>query len=269
MPESLESFLSTAQLAAMEAGNLALRQFMRIHVLREKKMSTDEVTSVDIACEKKIVKILKQSFPQHTIFTEERQLPRNRGKFSWWVDPLDGSVSYFFGLPYWGVSLALISGGEPIVGVIYFPLTRDLFWAVKGGGAYRNYEKIVVSTAGSLAQGVVGVDYGYKGERDEGLREVTARIIDQVKYVVTYACTVGALALVAEGKLVGYIHHMARRFDLAAGALLISEAGGKISDTQGRPINWQETVPVHCLATNGRVQHQLLALLRRIPRQSG
>lgn len=261
-PESLESFLSIAQLAAMEAGNLALRHFTRIHVLREKKMSTDEVTSVDIVCEKKIVKILKQNFPRHTIFTEERQLPRTRDKFTWWVDPLDGSVSYFFGLPYWGVSLALIVRGEPVVGVIYFPLTRDLFWAVKGRGAYRNYEKIVVSTASSLAQGVVGMDYGYRGERGEGVREVTAKIIDQVKYVVTYACTVGALALVAEGKLVGYIHHMARRFDLAAGALLISEAGGKLSDIHGGPINWQETVPVHCLASNGRVQRQLIKILR-------
>lgn len=258
----LKDILHIAQLAAMEAGDYAQRQFTRAHVLKEKPMSTDEVTSVDIECEKRIVKILKKNFPHHTVFTEERKLPKKRKEYLWWVDPLDGSISYFFGLPYWGISLALIYQGEPIVGVVYFPQTRDLYWAIKKSGAFCNYRKISVSDAHKLKDGVIGIDYGYRTEREEGVENVTLKLIDKVKYAVTYACTVGALMLVAEGKLSGYVHHMGRLFDHAAGVLIVTEAGGKASDIKGNPIDWQKTEPVHIVASNGNIHKELIHTLK-------
>lgn len=257
-----DNFLHVAQLAAMEAGDFALKQFTRSHILKEKPMSTDEVTSVDIANEKRIVNIIKKNFPKHSIFTEERQLPKVVSEYIWWVDPLDGSISYFFGLPFWGVSLALIHQNEPIVGVIYLPQGRDLYWAIKGKGSYHNYKQVAVSKTKTLEGGVIGIDYGYRTEREEGLEEVTKKVIDRVKYVVSYACMVGSMTLVAEGKLTAHIHHMARRFDHAAGALLVSEAGGKISDIYGKPIDWREKKPVHFVATNGKVHKELITALK-------
>jgi len=246
----------------MEAGDFALEQFTRVHVLQEKPMSTDEVTWVDIECEKRIVKILKKNFPKDSILTEERKLPKTQKKDMWWVDPLDGSVSYFFGIPYWGISLALIQGGKPQVGVLYFPQTRDLYWAIRGGGAWRNYRKIAVSSIKKVVDGIIGIDYGYRTEREVGVLDVTRKVIDRVKYAVTYACTIGAIALVAEGKLAGYIHHMARRFDLAAGSLLVMEAGGTVSDTAGKPVDWQDTKPFHFVVTNGRIHTEFLNILK-------
>lgn len=260
--KKIEDILHVAQLAAMDAGEHALRQFTRVNVLKEKPMSTDEVTSVDLENEKRIVKILKENFPHHTIFTEERKLPRKKEEYIWWVDPLDGSISYFFGLPYWGVSLCLIHNNKPLVGVIYFPQTRDLYWAIKGKGAFRNYRKTAVSATHKLEDGVIGIDYGYRTEREEGVEDVTHKLIDKVKYAVTYACTVGALVLVAEGKLSGYIHHMGRLFDHAAGALLITESGGKVSDMGGKSIDWRETNPVHIVASNGKIHKKLLESLK-------
>ncbi len=258
---NLDQALHVAQLASMEAGDFALEHFTRVHVLREKPMSTDEVTWVDVECEKRIVKILRKNFPKDSILTEERKLPKTQKQDMWWIDPLDGSISYFFGLPYWGVSLALIRSGKPQAGVLYFPQTRDLYWAIKGEGAWRNYRKIKVSSTKKVLDGIVGIDYGYRTERESGVLEVTQRVIDRVKYAVTYACTIGAIALVAEGKLAGYIHHMARRFDLAAGSLLVAEAGGTLIDTAGKPVDWKDTKPFHFVITNGRIHSELLSIL--------
>lgn len=256
-----EDILHVAQLAVMEAGDHALKQFMRVHVLKEKPMTTDEVTSVDLENEKRIIRILRKNFPGHTILSEERKLSDSRRGDVWWVDPLDGSVSYFFGLPFWSVTLCLIHGQEPRVGVIYFPQTRDLYWAMKDKGAFVNYQKMSVSTIRSLKGGVIGIDYGYAKEREEGVKAVTEKLIDRVKYAVTYACVSGSDVLVAEGKLTAHIHHMARRFDHAAGALLVKEAGGMVSDTEGRAIDWRDTNPVHLVLTNGKVHREILKLL--------
>ncbi len=116
--QELQDFLHVAQLAAMEAGDNALRRFTRVHILKEKTMSTDEVTLVDIENEKRIVKIIQKNFPEHSILTEERKLPRKLKEYIWWIDPLDGSISYFFGLPYWGITLCLVHNNKPIIGVI-------------------------------------------------------------------------------------------------------------------------------------------------------
>lgn len=257
----LEYVLHIAQLAVMEAGDFALEEFTKAHVLKEKTMTKDIVSSVDIESEKRIVRILSKSFPKHTIITEERKLPTKLSPSYWWIDPLDGTISYIFGLPYWGVSLCLVQRNDPLVGVIYLPLARDLFWAIKGKGAYKNYKRIRVSGSAKLKDCVIGIDYGYKGEREAGVKEVTYPISDKVKYLVTYSCTAAAIALVAEGKLGGYIHHMGRRFDLATGALLVTEAGGKVSDTIGKRINWKELTPVHFAASNGKIHNELLSSL--------
>lgn len=258
---NLEHVLHIAQLAVMEAGDFALEKFTRAHLLKEKPITKDVVTTIDIECEKRIVKILKENFPDHTLITEERKLPKKAKENLWWIDPLDGSISYISGLPYWGVCIAYLQKGVLQVGVSYFPQTRDLYWAVKGQGAYLNYKKILVSPHKKLVEGVIGIDYGYLGEREVGVKNVTQKVSDKVKYLVTYSCTVGAISLVAEGKLAAYIHHMARRFDLAAGALLVTEAGGKVSDIKGEPIDWNDMKPVHFVCSNKKIHKELISVL--------
>lgn len=258
----LDDILYIAQLAVMKAGDHALEKFTRAHVVKQKPITKDIFTSVDIECEKIIIRILKKNFPDHTLITEERDLPDKKQEYIWWIDPLDGSISYIFNLPYWGVCIALIRNNEPLVGVTYFPVTRDLYWAVKGKGAFKNYKKIKVTQQKKLSDGIVGIDYGYLGERAEGVKEVTQRLSDKVKYLITNSCTAASIMLVAEGKFIGYVHHMARRFDLAAGALLVSEAGGKVSDIKGKPINWRDTKPVHFVCDSGKIHGKLMKVLR-------
>lgn len=260
---TLDDIRKVAQLAAMDAGDFALGEFTKIHKYKEKPVTKDVVTAVDIECEKRIVKILRNNFADHTLLTEERLLPEKLKNYSWWVDPLDGSISYIFNLPFWGVSLALIYNNRVVVGVTYLPSNGELYWATKGGGAYLNYRKIKVSKTRKVVDGVYGIDYGYRDEREEGVKEVTQKISDEVKYLVTYACTAAAIALVAEGKLAGYVHHMARRFDCAAGALLVKEAGGEVSDSDGKPIDWRDTTPVHFTSTNGKTHQELVDILGR------
>lgn len=258
---NLKDTLRIAQLAAMEAGDYALNHFTRTHVLYEKSITKDVYTSVDKASEKRIVKALQAQFPDDTIFSEERPFPRTLAERVWWVDPLDGSISYVFGLPYWGVSIGLIQHNQPMIGVVYLPTHRELYWAVKGEGAYLNYRRLHVSRRAILSESVIAIDYGYQKEREAGITSVTRKLIDHVKYALTYACTAGSLALVASGKIDGYIHHMARRFDVAAGALFISEAGGMVSDTLGNPIDWRDIEPVHVLASNGSIHAAIRKLV--------
>lgn len=262
VPTLFKKALKVAQLAAMEAGDFALEEFTKIHEYKQKPMTTDIVSAVDIESEKRIVKIIKQNFPGHTLFTEERLLPKKAKDYSWWIDPLDGSVSYRFNLPYWGVCLALIYKGEPVVAVSYFPQTRSLYSAVRDQGAFKNYKKINVSETRKLVDGIIGIDYGYRNERREGVKDVTFKLSDEVQYLVTYACTAAAIALVAEGKLISYIHHNGRRFDHAAGALLVKEAGGEVTNTKGKKINWKNTDPINFVCSNGKVHEELIRLLK-------
>lgn len=259
--QELQDFLHIAQLATKEAGNNALKRFKQVRSLKVKPGSTDVVTPVDIENERKIVNILRKAFPKHTILSEEQKLAKEWDEFIWWVDPLDGTTSYFFGLPSWGVSVALVHKNQLLVGVMYMPFFEDLYWATENGGAYQNGKKIGVSDITTLKDGLVAINYGYRREMKSGVTRVTLKLADKVSYPLTYRSPVWAQVLVAEGKLTAHIHHMARRFDHAAGALLVSEAGGKVSDIKGKPINWRETKPVHIITSNGRIHSKIISLL--------
>ena len=171
--EDLDDTLRIAKEAAHKAGKNALRYFGRKQTLKRKTGSKDELTRVDIENNSLIVRLLRKNFPDHSILSEEAQPPLKIKKYFWLVDPLDGTISYSFGLPYWGVAISLIYDNDPILGVIYLPVLDKLYWAVKGKGAYVNGMRLTVSDISSLAKGVIAIDYGYATERETGVEEIT------------------------------------------------------------------------------------------------
>jgi len=257
-------FLSTAIDAASQAGTL-LRQ-MLFDSLESKRISTkrnpaDLVTRADRMAEEMITSLLRQRFPDHGILAEEGTAHPGE-RYRWIIDPIDGTTNFAHGLPLFAVSIALEHKGELVAGVIYHPSMDEMFVAERGSGAFvrrdGREEPLKVSEIATVADAVVASGLPYE------IRE-TGRNIPEIQRLVQTALEVrilGAAALhlayVAAGRIAAFWEPGLNAWDIAAGALLVKEAGGRLSDMRGRPFH------VDCrdvLATNGRVHEEMLRLL--------
>ncbi len=156
----MDKFLEIAKEAATEAGKIIRRSFGQEHKLIIKEDVADFATQVDLESEKKIVEILIKAFPDHNIVSEEKVKIDNKSKYTWAIDPIDGTVSYNTGMPFFSVSIGLLEDNQPIVGVILHVIEKGLYWAGRGKGAYLNGKKISVSKTTKLEQAVVGLGLG-------------------------------------------------------------------------------------------------------------
>ncbi|MFN2167934.1 MAG: inositol monophosphatase family protein [Anaerolineae bacterium] len=260
MSEFLEFALETAR----RAGRLLCTQFTQRHTVSHKSSDIDLVTEADLASEQLIVEAIRARFPGHTILAEEGlgdlQQVAGETEWLWVVDPLDGTVNYAHGFPVWGVSLALAEWGQVQVGVTYDSLRDDLFWAERGGGAWRNGARIHVSDTARLRDALVATGFAYKRATltDNNLAEFSA-IMPRVQGVRRAGAAVIDLALLAAGVLDGYWEMHLQPWDWAAGWLLIEEAGGMVTDLRGRP--WSLGTD-NLAASNGALHDELLAALR-------
>jgi myo-inositol-1(or 4)-monophosphatase len=252
--------LEIAKRAAVEAGKAIL--FLRKGQLKEriKSNASDIVTEADIVSDRIIDKILKRSFPTHSFISEETV---NEGKFSqytWIIDPLDGTLGYAGGLPFYGVSIGLVKNNKPYLGVINLPAFGSLYWAEKGKGAYLNGKKIKVAPLTDLSRAIISFDYHFAGGRKKDIQRILIKIADKVRYPPTFACSVVSLAYVAQGICHGNIHS-AYPWDFLAGAAIIEEAGGRVTDYQGKAIDWSKK-SIDLLATNGSLHKEILSIIK-------
>jgi myo-inositol-1(or 4)-monophosphatase len=242
--------------AARAAGRILERGFGRAGPVRLKS-PRDPVTRVDGASERAIRRLLGRRFPRIGFLGEESGAVASGPDGRWIVDPLDGTIAFVAGLPTFGVSIALERGGRLEAGVMLFPRLRELFVAERGRGAWLNGRRIRVSRTTELARCVVSLWHEAGLWRDRRMRERIARVGAEVRSVAMVgACF--SLAYVAAGRLDGYWERQAHPWDVAAGALLVREAGGRVTGGAGQPFDVNEPSIV---ASNGRIHPRLVAYL--------
>lgn len=255
---------SVAIAAAREAGAL-IRAAWRERRLVEHKGAVDLVTETDRQAEACIVRRLREAFPEHRIIAEEsasgdRLEPPRRGLPVWYVDPLDGTTNFAHGFPQVAVSIALGDGPELLVGVVYDPLRDEMFTATQGRGAFLNGKGIRVSRTASIADALVatGFPYDRRAWADYYLGFVE-RVMRSAQGVRRLGAAALDLCWVACGRLDAFWEWKLQPWDVAAGTVIVREAGGRVTDFTGGPF---DLFSDQILASNGRVHEAMVEILQ-------
>jgi myo-inositol-1(or 4)-monophosphatase len=257
-------FLATAIEAVMRAGEAQMARFgsdMRV----EKKGTIDLVTEIDIAIEREFRDMIADRFPDHDVLGEEfgaggdsHQAPC----FCWVFDPIDGTTNYAHGLPIFCASLALEVDGEPIVAAVYDPNRKELFTAERGHGARLNGRMLHVSAAESLIDSLLVTGFHYSVHKDPGkVIEMFAAFIARARAVRRLGSAALDLCYVAAGRFDGFWERQLQPWDVAGGALIVAEAGGRVTTMTGEPYGSRKG---SVLATNGRIHDAMLDVIRGV-----
>ena len=213
-----------------EAGRLAADQFHgRQHLDIEHKGTQDFVSEADRACEDLIVGALQKLFPDDGFLGEERGVQNAGGQATWIIDPIDGTANFLRGIPLWCVSLGLLVGNEAAVGVIYNPITEELYAARHGNGATLNGKSIEVSKTTSLSEARLGIGFSYRRPVAQHAEAIKTLLDAHCEYNRLGSGALG-LALTADGRLDGYFEAHINVWDVAAGLCIVKEAGGMMND---------------------------------------
>ncbi len=256
----MDALLNTAVQAARKAGDLAAGYFNRAQRLEIRSKARNEfVTQVDEAAEQLIIDAIRSRYPEHAFLAEESGRHGDAEQL-WIIDPLDGTTNFVHGFPVFAVSLALQIRGRLELGVIYDPMRQELFTAMRGQGAQLDGRRIRVSALSSLDGALIGTGFPYRSDSDE-----SSRYLAMLKAVLEHTAGVrrpGAAALdlayVAAGRLDGFWEFALKPWDLAAGMLLIQEAGG-LADSLDGEVNPLDSGSI--VAGNPKVQPALKRLL--------
>lgn len=258
MSLSYRDHRAVAEQAAREAGLLLLGSYGKV-AAREKRPG-DLVTEADSASQRTIAAVLASAFPDHTLLAEEDEAtPDPDNPWRWVVDPLDGTTNFAHGFPFWCVSIALEHAGDLVVGVIYNPLTGQMFGGSQGDGAQLDGEPMGVSTASRLRDALISTGWPTPFEPDAG------RTLAQVGRMSTGTHSVRRtgssalnLAYVAAGAFDVFYSTAVQPWDVAAGVVLVREAGGTVSSLSGGE---HDLYRRELLATNGKVHAEAVAAL--------
>jgi myo-inositol-1(or 4)-monophosphatase len=248
-------FLETAVEIAREAGALVANYHQR-RIPFETKGEFDLVTEADRASEKVIVERLRSHFPAHAIVAEEGGGHESPSEYRWFVDPVDGTTNFAHGFPMFCISIGLERAGELIAGVVYDPIHGELFTAERGAGAFLNHHRMHVSTVARIGDSLastgfpsrkrhhnINIHFYYQlAMASHGVRRTGSAALD--------------LAFVAAGRLDFFWEFGLKPWDMAAGALLVQEAGGRVGDMTGAPLS--VTSSDHILADNGLLHDEIL-----------
>lgn len=234
--QDLKAILGVAEDAARAAGKILLEHLGRLDpaAIGSKSAARDLVTAADVASERSLVAALRAAFPDHAIEAEEEVQDPSDDRPRWFLDPLDGTVNFVHRLPCFGVSMGLFDRGEPRVAVVHLPQLDQTFTATYGGGAHENGVPISVSGAQELGEAVIATGFPYRrGELEHSNLENFGRFFYDVRGLRRMGSAALDLAYVASGRLDGYWELHLSPHDVAAGALLVREAGGLVSDVDG------------------------------------
>jgi myo-inositol-1(or 4)-monophosphatase len=256
----LASYLDTAVDIAREAGALLARYFER-RVAFELKGEFDLVTEADRASERLVVERLRSHFPTHGIVAEEGGGNEGTSDYRWYVDPLDGTTNFAHGFPVFNVTLGLERDGEMIAGVIFDPVRQEIFTTEQGGGAYLNHHRIRVTSCARIEDSLVATGFPSRKRH----LNVNVHFYHQMAMLTHGVRRAGSaaidLAYVACGRLDAFWEFGLNPWDMAAGVLLIAEAGGRVSDMKGGRHAMNSP---HLLVSNGGIHDQVLELFGEI-----
>lgn len=255
--EVIERAREVAFRAAQEAGEILMGNFSRPYWVRHKQ-GMETQTEIDLKAEKAILSRIREAFPKHGIMAEESGR-RVSGDYLWVVDPLDGSTNYSINNPFFCTSISLAFKNDVLMAVTYAPMTRELFHAVKGKGAFLNGKPIRVSREDRLSRLLLSYCNGKSRKDKVEMGRIFSRIKPLAKDFDRYKAGALELAFVSAGRLGCYLANSQMSWDSAAGALLVREAGGRVTDFEDRPWNIRSG---DILASNGRIHDKILKIVR-------
>ncbi len=263
---NLTYILKKAKAIATATGELIRTQAAHPHLTSRKSALTDLVTATDQQAEALIVQHLNQYFPDHHIVGEEGGSYANGGQTThrWYIDPIDGTTNFAHGIPHYCVSLAMTGpDGLPLVGVIYDPMRDEMFSAVQGEGAKLNDSPIHVSATPTLAEAVVATGFPYDKWSDPANNvEQWSNFVVRTTGVRRQGSAALDLAYVAAGRYDGYWEQKLNPWDALAGVLLVFEAGGTVTDYDGKQDGILARKP-RIVASNGHIHQAMLAVLHQ------
>ena len=251
--------LNIAISAARAAGQILLRNVARRNELKiQHKGINDFVTEVDYLAEQEIISVIHKSYPSHTIIAEETG-HQEGDECEWIIDPLDGTTNFLHGIPQWAVSIAMRENNKLQVGVVYDPFKEELFCASRGEGATLNNRRIRVTTHKDLQGSLIGTGLPYRVDQELDTYLATLRaVLAHTSGIRRAGSAALDLAYVAAGRFDGFWEFGLNIWDIAAGVLLIQEAGGLVSDFDGGH-DYMETGNI--VAANGKLFKPLLTTL--------
>ena len=244
--------------AATTAGQIQRENLGKISSV-DYKSAFNLVTNVDKECEKQILEILTGAFPEDEVLAEESGEKKGSKNRRWLIDPLDGTTNFTHSYPFFSVSIGLEENGEMVLGVVYNVISDELFWAIKGKGAKVNDTTISVSGAAVLSESLLATgfppdtrntgynnmnEFTYITNKSHGVRRDGSAALD--------------LSFVAAGRLEGFWEMKLAPWDIGAGSLIVTEAGGRVSNLEGGPLDISSG---HIMATNGKIHEELIEAL--------
>lgn len=261
-------YLSTAIEAALAAGRIH-RQFFRQDVRIEKKGRIDLVTAADLAAERMFRDLIAGRFPTHDVLGEEGAHggPHRGSRFRWIIDPVDGTTNFAHGLAFFCVAIALEVDGRVMLGVVYDPMGDELFVAERGHGARLNGVPIRVTTCAAMVDALLCTGFPYT-VREERRRQVHvfATFLEEAQAIRRLGSAALDLCYVAAGRFDAFWEERIHPWDIAAGALIVEEAGGRVTGMDGAPF---DPFAGHLIASNGPMHDLMLATVREARRTAG
>jgi myo-inositol-1(or 4)-monophosphatase len=251
-----EPELKYAVKAAQEAGEVLKTNFkQQYRVIR--KSPKEMVSIVDMQSQKAILEVLEAEFPDYGIITEEKSSEPDPAKKIWVIDPLDGTHNYITGLPFSGISIGLMEDNQFLLGVIYFPMEDRLYYAIKGKGAYLNGEPVEVSPSPELSKSVVCFDNQFHLNKKS--LEYYKTLTERTFTTRILGTATNDMAMTADGTIGGRIWVNTKLVDIAAGIVIVTEAGGKVTNFDGSVCTRESRQVV---ASNGFIHDEILDIVK-------
>ncbi len=253
--------LQIAKKLAYDAGKMALKFQEKGFSVSTKSSPVDLVTEADKACEALILKTIRAHFPDHSILSEETAALDQGGDYKWIVDPIDGTTNFAHGLPLYAISIAIVYKGKPIIGVVEIPALKESFWAQEGRGAYIGNKEIHVSKTAKLQQGVfaTGFPYAREGERYKKNMALFDAFYQAGQGVRRFGSAAIDLCFTAAGRFDGFWEYSLKPWDVAAGKIIMEEAGGMVTNMDGSLFNPKLE---NILASNGLLHSEMLRVIK-------
>ncbi len=257
--------LTDVAVRASDAAGVIMKDNLRVGHRVEKKGEIDLVTEVDHLCERTIISILRRAFPEHDILTEEQDIEQRGSEYRWFIDPVDGTTNYVHGLDWVNVTLALEFSDQIIIGVVYDPFRQRRYTAIKGRGAYCNGRRLRVSDTGRMIDSLIATGFPYRRTmmRRNNLH-YHDRIIMHCQDIRRFGSAALDMCMLADGCFDAYWELGLNPWDMAAGSLIITEAGGSISKLDGT--GW-DVYGGEMLASNSLLHQQMVDIIREVDKE--
>lgn len=255
----MRKFRKVATEAALKAGELLVKNLHKVKRVDHKGV-VNLVTDIDHKSERLIHRIIRSHFPNHSFFAEEEVREKTSSDYLWTIDPLDGTTNYAHGFPIFCVTISLLKKGEVIMGLTYNPMLGEMFYVERGAGAFLNRRRIQISGTEDLNDSLLatGFPYDLRDSEDNNLDNFSSFVM-KAQAVRRAGSAALDLAYTACGRFDGFWEFKLGAWDIAAGCLLVEEAGGRVTNFKGGKV---ALFTGEVLASNGKIHDQMLKVLR-------